>query len=60
MRRRIILGVLLLAVGVVWVLQGTGVLRGSSFMVGDPRWALAGVVAVGAGVVALVSVRRRP
>ena len=60
MRRRIILGVLLLAVGGVWVLQGTGLLQGSSFMVGDPRWAVAGVVAVAAGLVALVSARRRP
>jgi drug/metabolite transporter (DMT)-like permease len=60
MPRRILLGVLLAAVGLVWVLQGSGVLQGSSFMVGDPRWALAGLVALGVGlVVVLVSALRR-
>ena len=43
-RSRLILPIVLVAVGIVWVAQGTGVLRGGSFMVGDPRWAVAGVV----------------
>ena len=30
-------------VGLVWIGQGTGLLRGSSFMVGDPFWAFAGL-----------------
>jgi hypothetical protein len=60
MPRRMLLGMLLAAVGLVWILQGTGVLQGSSFMVGDPRWALAGLVALGVGVVVvLISARRR-
>ena len=42
-RSRLILPIVLVAVGIVWVAQGMGVLRGGSFMVGDPRWALAGV-----------------
>ena len=59
MGRRFLLGALLLAVGLVWIAQGTGLLRGSSFMVGDPRWAFAGAVLVVVGLVALVSARRR-
>ena len=47
-------------VGLVWIGQGTGVLRGSSFMVGDPFWALAGLLLVAAGVIlAGVTLRRR-
>ncbi len=39
----------LVAVGLVWIGQGLGLLRGSSFMVGDVRWALAGVVLIVVG-----------
>ena len=47
-------------VGLVWIGQGTGLLQGSSFMVGDPFWAIAGLVLVGAGAaLAAVSFRRR-
>jgi hypothetical protein len=60
MGRRFLLVALLLAVGLVWIAQGTGLLRGSSFMVGDPRWAIAGAMLVVVGLVALVSARRRP
>jgi hypothetical protein len=60
MGRRFLLGALLLAVGLVWIAQGTGLLRGSSFMVGDPRWAIAGAMLVVVGLVALGSARRRP
>jgi hypothetical protein len=59
MRGRLIAGVLLLLVGLVWVGQGLGLLRGSSFMVDDTRWALAGAVAVVIGAVLLVGARRR-
>jgi hypothetical protein len=49
----------LVAVGLVWIGQGSGLLRGSSFMVGDVRWAIAGVCIVAAGVgVALIAWRR--
>ena len=52
MRRRVLLGIVLIGVGLVWIGQGSGLLQGSSFMVGDGRWALAGLVAlvVGAGL----------
>jgi hypothetical protein len=47
-------------VGLVWIGQGTGLLQGSSFMVGDPFWAVAGLVLVAAGAaLAAVSFRRR-
>ena len=41
-RTRGILAVVLIAVGLVWIGQGLGLLRGSSFMVDDVRWAIAG------------------
>jgi hypothetical protein len=50
----------LVLVGLVWIGQGTGLLQGSSFMVGDPFWAFAGLMPVAAGVVlAVLTVRRR-
>ena len=58
MRGRLITSALLVVVGLVWIGQGLGLLRGSSFMVDDLRWAAAGVVAVVVGVVLAVSARR--
>ena len=47
-------------VGLVWIGQGTGLLQGSSFMVGDPFWAFAGLALVVLGaVLAGYSLRRR-
>ena len=47
-------------VGLVWIGQGTGLLRGSSFMVGDPFWAVAGLaLVIAGGVLAALSLRRR-
>ena len=42
MRTRWIVAAGLTAVGLVWIGQGLGLLRGSSFMVNDVRWAIAG------------------
>ncbi len=52
MRTRWIVAGVIAAVGLVWLGQGLGILRGSSFMVGDGRWAIAGLglVVVGAGI----------
>jgi len=47
----------LIAVGLVWIGQGLGVLRGSSFMVDDVRWSVAGLALVAIG--AVVGWRRR-
>ena len=61
MRTRWIVAVGLTATGVVWIGQGIGLLQGSSFMVGDPRWAVAGVVLVAGGLVlGWTAIRKRP
>jgi len=54
---RAVLAFVLVAVGLVWIGQGTGLLQGSSFMVGDVRWAIVGVVCVVAGGFVLVRAR---
>ena len=60
MRTRWIVAAVLAAVGLVWIGQGLGLLRGSSFMVDDVRWAIAGVVLlVVAGVMVIAAFRRR-
>ncbi|HKG18397.1 MAG TPA: hypothetical protein VKB00_01555 [Candidatus Limnocylindrales bacterium] len=48
-RTRAVGGVVLIATGLVWIGQGTGLLRGQSFMVGDPVWAWLGLLAVAVG-----------
>jgi hypothetical protein len=58
-RTRTLGGIVLIATGLVWIGQGTGLLRGESFMVGDPLWAWIGLVGVVAGV-AFIWVDRRP
>jgi hypothetical protein len=58
LRGRLITGILLVLVGGVWIGQGLGLLRGSSFMVDDIRWAVAGIGAVVVGNVLIVSARR--
>ena len=52
-RTRITGGVVLIAAGLVWIGQGTGLIQGGSFMVGDPLWAWIGglAVVVGAGFI---------
>jgi hypothetical protein len=50
-RTRWIIVAALVATGFVWVGQGLGLLRGSSFMVDDPRWAVAGVALLLTGAV---------
>ena len=50
MRTRSIVAAILVVVGTVWIGQGLGLIRGSSFMVGDPRWALIGAGMAAAGL----------
>jgi len=59
MRSRRLASVLLALVGIIWIGQGLGLLRGSSFMVDDIRWAIAGVILVAVGVVLAVTGRPR-
>lgn len=58
MRGRMITTALLIVVGLVWIGQGTGLLTGSSFMVGDARWAAIGLAMVVVGAVLGVSARQ--
>jgi hypothetical protein len=48
-RIRLVVAAILALAGVVWIAQGTGFLPGSA-MSGVQFWAVAGVVALGAGV----------
>jgi hypothetical protein len=59
-RGRTILAIILVAIGLVWIGQGTGLLKGTSFMVGDMTWAMIGAAAVVAGIaLGLLEIRRR-
>jgi hypothetical protein len=53
----IVAGVVLLLAGVIWILQGINVLPGS-FMTGQTKWAVIGVVTAIVGIVLLVTARR--
>ena len=58
-RAAAVLAILLMLTGAVWIGQGLGLLRGSSFMVGDVRWAVAGLACVVVGGALLLARRRR-
>ena len=51
--------ILLVVVGLVWIGQGLGVIRGQSFMIDDIRWAWIGGALVLAGVGVAVRGRLR-
>ena len=53
-----IVGLILVAFGLIWILQGIGVLPGS-FMSGQPKWALIGSVTALCGVGLAAAARRR-
>jgi len=54
-------GVFLIAMGIIWALQGTGAIEwpASSFMLGRAEWALYGAVMAGFGAVILWWAARR-
>ena len=59
-RSRTILAFIPVAIGLVWIGQGTGLLEGTGFMVGDMKWALIGAVAAIAGLaIGWLELRRR-
>jgi hypothetical protein len=61
MRTRWIIAAILVVVGAVWIGQGLGFVRSSSFMTDDIRWALIGGVLIGGGLVVSASaLRDRP
>jgi xanthosine utilization system XapX-like protein len=49
-RTRLIGGGILVATGLVWLAQGTGLIQSSSPMTGQPVWAVLGLVGVVVGV----------
>ena len=53
-----ILGVLLIAMGVIWILQGVNILPGS-FMAGQVVWAWRGVAAAVVGILLLAVINRK-
>ena len=61
-RGMILLALALGAIGLVWIGQGLGIIRGSSVMTDDGRWAVAGLalIAIGTVVGAIAIVRSRP
>ena len=60
MRTRWIIAAVMMVTGLVWVGQGLGAIRGSSFMVDDDRWAIAGLaLLIGGVVVGWTVVRKR-
>lgn len=50
MRARWIIAAVLVLLGLVWIGQGSGLIRGSSFMTDDVRWAVIGAVLVLVGI----------
>jgi hypothetical protein len=56
---RELLAVPIVLVGLVFIGQGLGLIRGRSFMVGDIRWTVIGVVVITATVGAVLVARRR-
>ena len=61
MRGRVIVGVALMVVGLVWIGQGLGFLPGSGFMNDDVRWAIIGAILIAVGaVLAVTAWRARP
>jgi len=50
-RSRLVIALLIAAVGAVWTLQGLGVPIGGGFMVGNPTWIWIGAAVVVVGAV---------
>jgi hypothetical protein len=50
----VIIGVIMIAIGAVWILQGTGMLPGS-VMSGQQMWAIIGAVVLIVGIIVLLS-----
>ena len=58
MRGRLITAASLAVLGLIWMGQGLGLIRGSSFMTGEPFWAAVGAVFVVAGLLLAFSAWR--
>lgn len=56
---RIIIGVVLALVGILWILQGADALGGNGGMNGQRVWIVIGAIVLVAGLALLASARRR-
>jgi hypothetical protein len=54
----LVLGVCLMALGIIWILQGINVLPGS-FMTGQIQWAYRGAAIAAVGLIVLIVGRRK-
>ena len=55
-----LIGVLMVVMGGIWVLQGTGIAFQVGFMAGDPHWAIYGAILAIVGLCQVIwSVTRR-
>jgi len=56
-----LLGLIMIAMGTVWILQGLNVAFLESFMAGDPQWAVYGAILalLGIGQVVWTNTRKR-
>ena len=55
-----LLGVIMVAMGGIWILQGLNVAFLDSFMAGDPQWAVWGAILALLGVAQVVWSNTRP
>jgi hypothetical protein len=57
----LVLGILALLLGLLWIGQGTGVIRwpASSFMLGESEWAIRGALLAAAGLILIWLGRRK-
>jgi hypothetical protein len=61
MRTRWIIAAILILVGLVWIGQGLGIIRSSSFMTDDLRWTVIGAGTATVGIlVAATAITRGP
>jgi glucose dehydrogenase len=57
-RSRLALAIILALVGLVWIGQGTAIIKGSSAMTGSSFWAVVGAILIILAVVVLFRERR--
>ena len=55
-----LIGLLMVAMGTVWILQGLNLAFRVGFMVGQPRWVLFGVILALVGIAQIVWSNTRP
>jgi hypothetical protein len=61
MRTRWIIAAVLIAIGAIWIGQGSGLFPGSGFMDGQPVWAVIGAgLVIGGFIVGWTALRMRP